>query len=190
MYDAILVLGKKLNAENQLVGSSKAMVQRAVELFKEGKAPKVIFSGRWYFKLDPQPITEAQALADYAKSLGLPEEAIVLEEESDSTLSNIYFTKRILQKNNWKSIILINFYPFADRALLTTQKILGPEYVVKLDLIDFTLPEEYKDKWIKEESEKLPTMTEFYKQFKDGDDETIYKGHLEYLENYLANTRK
>lgn len=190
MYDAILVLGKKLNDQNQLVESARVMVQRAVELYKKGTAPRVIFSGRWYFKLDPQPITEAQAMANYAISLGLPESAIVLEEQSDSTLANIYFTKKILKKNDWKKIVLINFYPFAERALLTTKKILGSAYLVELDLINFDLPEMYKDKWIREEEEKLPIMKEFYKKFKEGDDESIYQGHLEYLERYLANSRE
>ncbi len=184
MYDAIVVLGKILKENGELIDASKAMVERAVELYKQGKASKVVFCGRWYFKLDAQPITEAGAMAKYAKELGLPETAVVLEENSDSTVANFIFCKEILEKSNWKKIIVINFYPFDKRAMMTARKVLGPEYLIDLDLLDYQLPEPKHSEYVRQEAEKVKVMEEFYKQFKDGDDQAIYQAHLNYLRDH------
>jgi len=42
-----------------------------------------------------------------AISLGLPEDVIVLEDQSNSTLDNALFTKQILESQEIKSIILV-----------------------------------------------------------------------------------
>lgn len=182
-YDAILVLGKKLKPDGDLIDASMAMVKRAVNLFNQEVSKKVIFSGKWYFQLDPQPITEAQAMASYANSLGLPDTAVVLEEQSDATITNIYFTKKILKENNWKSIVVINFYPFADRAMLIARKVLGQDYQVDLDLIEYELPSNLMEKYIPEEKKKYEELAKYFSKFEDGDDEGIYKGHLQYLKD-------
>jgi uncharacterized SAM-binding protein YcdF (DUF218 family) len=181
-YDVIIVLGKSLK-NGELIEASREMVKHAVKLFKDGVAMKIIFSGKWYFKLDAQPKTESQAMADYAKTVGLPDEAIVLEEESDATLANIYFSKKILEQNNWKRVVLVNFYPFAKRAMMTAEKLLGPDYQIKLEMIDYTLPEPKHSEYIKDETKKCEVMTGFYAKFAVGDDEAIYQGHLQYLKD-------
>ena len=62
--------------------------RHAVELWKAGVAPRVVFTGG----VGAYPPSEATAAADYARALGLVESAIELEEKSTSTLENASFT--------------------------------------------------------------------------------------------------
>jgi uncharacterized SAM-binding protein YcdF (DUF218 family) len=79
-------------------------VARAVELFKEKKAPKIIFSGGL---TSNNRISEAAYMKKIAMAMGVPPSKIILEEESKSTIENAYFTNKILRKRKFTSAILV-----------------------------------------------------------------------------------
>jgi uncharacterized SAM-binding protein YcdF (DUF218 family) len=64
----------------------------ARELFVEGRAPQVVFTGG----VGRHGPSEASVAAAHAVSLGLPADAVVLEERSTSTRENARFAARIL----------------------------------------------------------------------------------------------
>jgi uncharacterized SAM-binding protein YcdF (DUF218 family) len=74
--DLILVFG----------GKRKERADKAVELFKAGYAPRLLFSGG--DKLE-SGMTEAAMLKEAAAALGVPEEACLLEAQSTNTLENV-----------------------------------------------------------------------------------------------------
>src|SRR3954470_7529970 len=82
--DAIVVLGARVLRGGVPSGALRARVEKAVELYLQGYAPKIIFSGG----VGHNAPSEAQVARELAVSLGVPESACVLEEQSHSTEEN------------------------------------------------------------------------------------------------------
>jgi len=76
-------------------------VEKAIKFYREqkekGKPPKLIFSGG---KGDDESISEAEAMAAYAKERGIPENDMLLESKSVSTLENMRFSKTIMDEDS------------------------------------------------------------------------------------------
>ena len=75
------------------------MAERGAELFLQGYAPFVIFSGG----LGKQTkymwtMSEAELFADVAIKMGVPSEKIIIENKSTNTGENVLFTKKVLQE--------------------------------------------------------------------------------------------
>lgn len=93
-YDAIVIAGCRVMPDGR---PSPALVRRtalAVALYLEGRAPVIVCTGG---KGDPPPPrSEAAAAAAVARERGVPDAALVLEDESRTTWENAEFTaKRI-----------------------------------------------------------------------------------------------
>lgn len=89
--DAIVVLGNR----PPLVGGEVApetarRVRRGVELYERGLAPILVVTGG-----SVRP-TEAEVMARYARRLGVPPEAIVVEDRARDTAENARFTVEAL----------------------------------------------------------------------------------------------
>lgn len=77
------------------------VAERAAELYHQGWAPLLIFSGglgRLTEGVWSQP--EADLFAEIAISKGVPKEAILIENRSTNTGENILFTQQLLDKRN------------------------------------------------------------------------------------------
>jgi uncharacterized SAM-binding protein YcdF (DUF218 family) len=124
-----VVLGGGINPDGTLPTVAQARVQRAVELFHAGIAPRLILSGRCGLT-DPEPVvTEAAAMASYALEHGVPGDCLLLEEEARDTLGNAYFTREMyLAPNAWTSIRVVTSDFHLSRAAYVFRKILGPGY--------------------------------------------------------------
>lgn len=156
-YDAILVLGRGVYKDGSIPESAKSTVEKAVELYNGHQAERIVFSGKWTYKADYiPPTTEARAMANYARTLGLPEKAIHLEEKSYTTVSNAYFIKtEFLIPNNWHRVLLVSVYPMDKRAHKAVSTLFGSDYVCDLVTTDFVFPSEIlKDKEAKEKEKR------------------------------------
>jgi uncharacterized SAM-binding protein YcdF (DUF218 family) len=102
-FDAIVVAGCKVRQDGSPSLALQARVRKAVSLYKEGYASKIILTGG-----SPDGrLTEAQSAKLYAKTLyDIPDEAILLEEKSTTTESNASFTKSLYPHIN--KIILVS----------------------------------------------------------------------------------
>lgn len=79
---------------------------------------------------DP-PVTEAAAMAAYARAHGLPAKAVLLEEQSRDTIGNAWFVRtRWLDPNRWRSIRVVTTDYHIPRAAWIFRKVLGPDYDV------------------------------------------------------------
>jgi uncharacterized SAM-binding protein YcdF (DUF218 family) len=131
-FDCIVVLGHSARPEDSVM---QARVAKGVELYKEGAAACLIMSGRYSFKLraSPPAISEAEVMRDFAVSLGVPSEDVLLEYESTDTLSNAYFTKvRFLAPLDWHRVCVVTSEVHAERALWLFRRVLGPAYEVEM----------------------------------------------------------
>lgn len=101
---AIVVLGARVLPGGVASGALRARLERAVDLYKEGAAPLLIFSGG----LGDHAPTEAQVMLDLAVALGVPPEACVLEEQSHSTYDNAKFTAEILRSRGISEVVVVS----------------------------------------------------------------------------------
>ena len=88
--DCILVLGSH----------DKRVAERGAELYLQGYAPLLLFSGglgRLTQELWRE--TEADLFASIALQMGVPKEAILIENRSTNTGENILFSQQILQEH-------------------------------------------------------------------------------------------
>jgi uncharacterized SAM-binding protein YcdF (DUF218 family) len=127
--DAIVVLGGGVEHDGTLTWLSCTRVAQAVESYHGGVAPRVILSGRCSLAQAEPEVTEAAAMADLAVLMGVPREALHLEEESRDTLGNAYFTRELLlEPNGWRTIRVVTSDFHLSRAAWVFRKILAREY--------------------------------------------------------------
>ena len=117
--DAILVL----------CSHDERVAERGAQLFLDGFAPLIIFSGGQGAitrRLWQEP--EAERFARIAMSLNVPRESILIEAESTNTGENVVFTKRLLAAkglNPHKFIVVQK--PYMERRSYATFRKFWPE---------------------------------------------------------------
>lgn len=114
--DIIVVLSGDNNGER---------VDEAVKLYKKGFARKILMSGgplAWR-------LTAAEWMKKQALVLRVPSRAILLEDESESTLDNARFSRAILQRNGAKAVILVTSPTHSRRAKQVFEKTLKKDQI-------------------------------------------------------------
>lgn len=133
--DAIVVLGRNVNADGSLPLIARARVERAVELYRGGIASRLIASGRNRLMAEPPPpVTEAAAMARLARKLGVPSDAILIENPARDTIGNAYFAAReFLEPNGWDAIRVVTSDHHVPRTSWIFQQVLGGGVDVSLE---------------------------------------------------------
>jgi uncharacterized SAM-binding protein YcdF (DUF218 family) len=98
-------------------------------LYLEGWAPIIIFSGGLgNFTKEMWTETEADQFAAIATSMGVPKEAILIENKSTNTGENILFTQQLLvQKNIDPQSFIVVQKPYMERRSYATFKKHWPD---------------------------------------------------------------
>lgn len=98
------------------------VADRAAELYLEGWVPLVIFSGGLgNFTKGMWTETEADKFARIAVELGVPEDAILVENKSSNTGENILFTQRLLKEKGLDpSSFIVVQKPYMERRSYAT----------------------------------------------------------------------
>jgi uncharacterized SAM-binding protein YcdF (DUF218 family)/glycosyltransferase involved in cell wall biosynthesis len=112
--DAIVVFAGGVGESGKAGGGYQERVRRAVELYREGHARRLVFSSGYAFAF-----AEAEVMRELATNLGVPDDAIVLETRAASTLDNVVFTSRILEGEGRRSALLVTSPYHSRRAVLT-----------------------------------------------------------------------
>ena len=106
-----------------VLGSHDTRVaERAAEIYLQGWAPLLIFSGGvGRLTKGVWSETEAELFAKIALQKGVPEKDILIENRSTNTGENVLFTRRLLQEKdlNPKSFILVQ-KPYMERRTYAT----------------------------------------------------------------------
>lgn len=85
-------------------GDTSARTGEAIKLYQNGWADTLIFSGAAYDKSGP---SNAEAMRQLALAAGVPDKAIVVEEESETTHQNAAETRALLLERDIETIILV-----------------------------------------------------------------------------------
>ena len=96
--DFIIILGCGLFEDGTVTPLLKGRANKAIEFYRKqiaetGKAAIMIPSGG---QGDDEVISEAQAVKNYLLTQGIPEEHIVIEDQSRDTHENMLFSKKII----------------------------------------------------------------------------------------------
>lgn len=101
-------------------GDTPARAEEAIKLYKAGWAPKVVFSGA---ALDTTGPSNAAAMRKQALAAGVPDSAIVLEENATDTIQNASSSYRLLA--DARRIILVTSPYHQRRASIEFERIFG-----------------------------------------------------------------
>jgi uncharacterized SAM-binding protein YcdF (DUF218 family) len=137
-----------------LCSMDKRVAQRAANLYLEGYADRVIVSGG-AGKLTKDRFTrpEAHVFADILRYDGVPDDHIIIEDQSTNTGENVRFTHAMLEEleADFKSFILVQ-KPYTERRAYATFKKQWPDTDTKIvvtspqiDYHDYFTPELPKD---------------------------------------------
>lgn len=103
--------------------------KRCAELYREGYAPYVAFSGG--LGRNTAGIwtkTEAERFAAIAISEGVPEEKLILENKSTNSAENLLFTPKVLAEQGVKAEKIIAVHkPYMERRLWSAMQVYWPE---------------------------------------------------------------
>ncbi|MBU1039297.1 YdcF family protein [Patescibacteria group bacterium] len=112
-----------------VLGSHDVRVgEMGADLFLEGYAPLIIFSGGLgNLTKDIWSKSEADIFAEIAVNKGVPKEKIIIENKSTNTGENILFTKELLRKKNVNpNSFMVVQKPYMERRAYATFKKLWP----------------------------------------------------------------
>ena len=119
------------------------IARRAAELYLQGYAPKVLFTGglgRNTAGLLPEP--EAVRFARVAMACGVPEQDILLEDKSTNTAENILFTREKLVGLGLPHEHLLGVHqPFMERRITAAMGVYWPEPHFTVTSPQVTIPE-------------------------------------------------
>jgi uncharacterized SAM-binding protein YcdF (DUF218 family)/glycosyltransferase involved in cell wall biosynthesis len=122
--DAIVVLAGGVGESGRAGVGVQERVSKAVSLYRDGVAPRVIISSGFVFTL-----REAEVMKAIAVDNGVPADAIILEERASNTFENVQFTTEILRKMGWRRIALVSSPYHMRRATMTWRKV-APDIAV------------------------------------------------------------
>ncbi len=110
--DVILVLGggtESLDAPRSGVEVNGAgdRVLHAVRLYRQGIAPFILLSGGNIEWLTSRTTTPAFEMKELMLFMGVPESALVLQDQSQNTAEDVMFSARIIEERGFERIILV-----------------------------------------------------------------------------------
>lgn len=174
-YDAVIILGSRPKDPKTwaLPSHVYASLDRAARLYEQGAARYVIVSGKWTINFDvlgiQQPFTECDAMAEYLLKNGVPDSAILREDESKDLISNFYYVKRlVLKPNKLTRLHFIAAEARLKRIAVLSGRILGPDYTCSFEGVDYD-PADVSPNEVR----TLRKQTEFLKPMADGDDDWL-----------------
>lgn len=108
-------------------GDTTSRTDEAIELYKQGWAPLVIFSGAARDTTGP---SNAKSMRSYAIANGVPENAILIEESSRDTSENAANTAKLIAGRDLRRMILVTSGYHQRRASLEFSAKLGPQITI------------------------------------------------------------
>ena len=118
--DLILVLGGGIDTGHYLTLVSSHRLVKGAQLFFEGRANKILFSGGIPRKVN---VPEAAVMAQEAMRLKIPAGDILLEKKSRDTHEQAMEVKKIADSLQLKNILLVTSFSHMKRALMAFENV-------------------------------------------------------------------
>ena len=119
-YDIILLLGMRLYDDGTADQTTLGRVDMAAKLWKEGLAPVIVASGGQGYN-EKHDRKQADVMAELLIERGVPNEAIIREDKSRTTVFNVEYTQDLLGKKNFTAAVVTTDWHMK-RSLLICKK--------------------------------------------------------------------
>jgi len=173
MHDIIVVLGYGFVDNWKLPEHVYQRLQKAVELYRNGLAERVVVCGKWSLNWDKEgvipPLTEAEAMKRELVDLGIKPTDILKEEESKDTIGNAYFLKTTIMKKYAYTHALVLCADYAkDRVAFIFGKIFEPTF--DMEIVPTPTPYANDIEVLKAQKDFLTIQQQFLSGMQPGDD--------------------
>ncbi len=116
--DAIVVFAGGVGESGTAGGGYQERVKHAVDLYRAGYAPRMVFSSGFVFAFQ-----EAEVMRGLAIANGVPADAIFLETQAKNTRDNVVLSHAILAAHGWQRVLLVSSPYHMRRAMLTWRRL-------------------------------------------------------------------
>jgi len=123
----VMVLSHSIENGN-LSDIGKDRAEKATELYKNNLASKILMTGGFGKHFNTTKIPAAEWMKRHAVKLKVPKKDILKEDSSRNTIENLLYSKDIIKKHKWKSIIIVTSDFHILRTKYIFKKIFGKEY--------------------------------------------------------------
>ena len=157
------LIGFYLSPSNNLVKADAILVvsgdndrmKHAIDLYKQGLAPKLILSGAASGGLT----SNALVMHLEASAAGIPNESVIMEEKATNTFENAFYTKEIITNQGMDNVILVSS-PYHQRRVYETFRSVFKGSGVKLQNSPSTYSEWRYNNWWQSERGLYLTQSE------------------------------
>lgn len=116
--DAIIVLGTPTDLHGKLTEMQRWRTDEAVREYRLKAAPRILFSGG----PTSHGFVEADAMAAYARQLGVPATAVMEDRRAMTTLENIANSAQMLEAHGWRRVEVVSTAQHLPRAAVLLHK--------------------------------------------------------------------
>ncbi|MFD2673016.1 YdcF family protein [Marinicrinis sediminis] len=102
--DVGIVLGAALRGEEPSPGLRERL-DHALDLYEEGRFTAFIVSGG--YDVPTSSLTEAEGMKRYLVAQGVPDEAVILENEATSTYENLRYSQDLMNEHGYETAVII-----------------------------------------------------------------------------------
>jgi uncharacterized SAM-binding protein YcdF (DUF218 family) len=145
------------------LGGGAERFQEAVNLYRRGYAPRVLFTGGLLRADLAEVHMNWGGIMRYAARIeGLPAEALFLEMESTSTYEDAVNTKKILEKQGWESAIVVSSIYHMRRARMAFENVYK-DSGIRLQYRPAPSKRFNPNGWWKREDDAIYVVNEYFK---------------------------
>lgn len=188
----IIVLGGGIDRNGALPIWVHSRLEKAIQLFSK-KESWILLSGKGK---DGYSLTEAEAMANYLKERGIPQEKILLECLSEDTIQNAYFSRALhIAPMGVNRFTIVTSAFHMERSHHIFEWVFGPDYHIDCaSASDEEINEADLLERKKIESELLDFHTTVLNEIPSGDlfqlHQFIFNKSSDYASAYRSFTRK
>jgi glycosyltransferase involved in cell wall biosynthesis/uncharacterized SAM-binding protein YcdF (DUF218 family) len=129
--DVIVVFAGGVGESGQPGQGYEERVAWAVELYRQGLAPRLVFSSGYTYAFHEPDVMKAVAVA-----LGVLPEAILVETRSTTTHQNVVFTNQLLEAHGWDDALMVSSPYHMRRARLVWHRVAPAKRVTCVPVPD------------------------------------------------------
>ena len=116
--DLIVILGNKVNEDGTLSERLKARMIAGLELFKHGKAKRILVSGG----LGKEGFYEGSKMKEFLLKNDVPDSVILVDNKGNNTLLTVQNTLKLKDEFHFKSITVISQFYHVTRTKMLFRK--------------------------------------------------------------------
>lgn len=118
-YDAILLLGYGLDEQDQATQELRLRVKAAAKAYRDGYSDVIIACGG---TTPGHHISEAEVMRALLEEEGVPQGAVLLENQSQVTIENMRFAARMMGGAKGKYVLVVTSDYHVRRSVLTAMR--------------------------------------------------------------------